>query len=149
MGWVHADIELINADDLSLERRGMMKPEEVRRLKVTALVNSGAYTLVVPESVRLQLGLDVIDEDVVQYANSDFQQVPVTTGVEIKFENRRALCNPVMIGDAVLLGAMPMEAMDVVIHPKTQKLIVNPEHPNLPQHKIFAAQGFMPPIDAD
>jgi hypothetical protein len=29
-----------------------------------------------------------------------------------------------------LLGAIPIEEMDVLIHPMRQELIVNPEHPN-------------------
>ncbi len=29
-----------------------------------------------------------------------------------------------------LLGAIPMEEMDVLIHRQRQELVVNPEHPN-------------------
>jgi hypothetical protein len=34
-----------------------------------------------------------------------------------------------VLGDDVLLGAIPMEDMDLVIHPKLLKISVNPENP--------------------
>ena len=36
-----------------------------------------------------------------------------------------------MLGDEVLLGAVPMEDMDLVVQPKPLKLSVNPESPNI------------------
>ena len=35
-----------------------------------------------------------------------------------------------------LLGAIPMEEMDVLIHPQRQELVVNPEHPDYAVLKI-------------
>jgi hypothetical protein len=37
-----------------------------------------------------------------------------------------------VMGDTVLLGAIPMESMDVLIDPRRQILIPNPENPNIP-----------------
>ena len=37
-----------------------------------------------------------------------------------------------MLGDSVLMGAVPMEDMDLVINPSTQKVCVKPESPNIP-----------------
>jgi hypothetical protein len=43
----------------------------------------------------------------------------------------------VLPGDAeILLGAIPTEDMDVLIDPKQQKLIVNPEHPYIAQKHL-------------
>ncbi len=52
--------------------------------------------------------------------------------VTVLFANRKAVCNAfVLPGDSEpLLGAIPMEEMDVMIHPQRQELIVNPAHPN-------------------
>ena len=49
----------------------------------------------------------------------------------VKFKNRTATCNAfVLNGNAEpLLGAIPIEEMDVLIHQQRQELIVNPEHP--------------------
>ena len=35
------------------------------------------------------------------------------------------------MGDHVLLGAIPMEDMDLVVSPKDRKIDVNPESPNI------------------
>jgi hypothetical protein len=36
------------------------------------------------------------------------------------------------LGDEVLLGAVPMEDMDLVVSPSHRKVVVNPESPNIP-----------------
>jgi hypothetical protein len=36
----------------------------------------------------------------------------------------------VVLGDEVLLGAVPMEDMDLVVLPATRRVAVNPLHPN-------------------
>jgi hypothetical protein len=58
--------------------------------------------------------------------------------IEVRFKNRDTVCNALVLpGDSEpLLGAIPMEEMDVLIHPLRQELIVNPEHPNYAQLKM-------------
>ena len=50
--------------------------------------------------------------------------------VNVKFSNRIATCSAfVLPGDSEpLLGSIAMEEMDVMIHPFSQELMVNPEH---------------------
>lgn len=133
MGLVYAEIEFINAGDLEAARRGFIKTAEVRRIVVSALVDSGASMLVVPEAVRLQLGVEILSHEVAEYANGSLEEVPVAGPIELRFANRRTVADAVVIGSEVLLGAIPMEAMDVVIHPRTRQLTVNPAHPTMPR----------------
>ena len=51
--------------------------------------------------------------------------------VILKFMNRTTSCLAMVLpGDSEpLLGAIPLEDMDVLIHPQRQELIVNPDHP--------------------
>jgi hypothetical protein len=133
MGLVYADIELINAGDIEVARRGFIKHTDIRKVVVKALADSGAYMMVIPEEVRLQLGLEIISYGVAKYANGNVEKVPVTGPIEIRFQNRRTVADAMVIGDEVLLGAIPMEAMDVLIHPLDRKLIVNPESPTMPK----------------
>jgi hypothetical protein len=49
MGTVYADIELINAIDLGLVRSNRMDKDEVRRIRVNMLANSGAYMMAINE----------------------------------------------------------------------------------------------------
>jgi hypothetical protein len=50
----------------------------------------------------------------------------------IQFENRNCFTGALVMGDTVLLGAVPMEDMDLVIEPRLQQLTVNPASPNIP-----------------
>ena len=136
MGLVHANITLFNAMDKALERKQKISEAEVKQIKVEALVDSGAYMLVIPENIRLQLGLDIVAYELSELANGQQEKVPIAEPVEIHFENRRATVDALVLGNQVLLGAIPMEAMDVIIHPKLQKLTVNPDHPNIPVFRV-------------
>jgi len=132
MGLVYADIELINEDDLAMARRSIIGEEEVRRINVTMTVDSGAYMMAINETIQSQLALPFLEKRKVQLANSQVMEYDVVGPVKVRFANRTATCNTfVLPGDSEpLLGAIPMEEMDVLIHPQRQELIVNPEHPN-------------------
>jgi len=136
MGLVNAEIELCNAMDRALWRRQKIAEHEIRKIQVKALVDSGAYMMVIPEKVRLQLGLEIVAYELSELANGQQEKVAIAEPVEIHFENRKATVDVLVMGNEVLLGAIPMEAMDVIIHPKLQKLTVNPEHPNIPVFRV-------------
>jgi hypothetical protein len=40
-----------------------------------------------------------------------------------------------------LLGQIPLEGLDLVVRPKTQDVMPNPEHPDGPVMEVFAAAG--------
>lgn len=132
MGLVYADIELINTVDQENARRHIIGEEEVRRIKLNVLVDSGAYMMAINETIQSQLELPFVEKRKVQVADSRVVEYDVVGPVNVKFANRKATCNAfVLPGDSEpLLGAIPMEEMDVLIHPLRQELIVNPEHPN-------------------
>ena len=69
MGHTYADIELISTDDLALVRRGYLTNDAVRKVTVSALVDSGASMLSISETVRQQLGLATVGEGDVDLAN--------------------------------------------------------------------------------
>ena len=131
MGLVYAQIRLTNADDIALSKRNYITKDEIRYINVNAMVDSGAYMLAINESIKIQLGLDVIDEKTAQLADGSLVTLDVVGPIQVIFENRKAMCNAMVLSGEteVLLGAIPMEEMDVLIHPKEQKLIVNPAHP--------------------
>src|SRR5690242_1428915 len=69
VGRIKIDLEVANNDDIALARRGAIKPEEVRRKTVRAIVDSGATKLVLPEKVVKELGLPRGDKIKVRYAD--------------------------------------------------------------------------------
>ena len=131
MGLVYADIELVSGDDLVLHRHGFLKEDQIKRLRVSALVDSGAYMLVINERIKDQLDLAVIETQIFRLANESEVRADVVGPVEIRFENRSTTVRAAVLpGDVeVSLGSIPMEDMDVVIDPKRQRLMVNPESP--------------------
>lgn len=138
MGLVYADVELINADDLALARKSIIGEEEIKRMQINILADSGAYMMAVNDTIQGQLNLPFVEKRKAQMASGEVVEYDVVGPVMIKFANRTATCNAfVLPGDSEpLLGAIPMEEMDVLIHPQRQELIVNPEHPNYAQLKM-------------
>jgi clan AA aspartic protease len=131
MGLVYAEIELINGDDLGLVRRNYIDPDDVKRIVVTMLVDTGAYNLCINEDIQTQLQLPFVEKRSAYTADNRIVELEVVGPVFVKFKNRTTSCLAMVLpGDSEpLLGAIPLEDMDVLIHPQRQALIVNPDHP--------------------
>ena len=138
MGLVYADIELFNTDDIALVNYGYKKSEEIRKTTIKALVDSGAYMLCLNESTVKQLGLKFIMKQTAQLANGEITEVDIVGPVEVKFLNRSTSCRAMVIPgeNENLLGAIPMEDMDVLIDPRSQSLILPPDRPYLAQKSL-------------
>jgi hypothetical protein len=93
---VHTEITLKNALDVGKEREGLIKNHEIRQTTVQALVDTGAWTLVINEAVRNALVLPTADE--------------------------------------VLLGTIPLEALDLTINPRKEEIIG--AHGDQPLHSV-------------
>lgn len=98
---------------------------------VDALVDSGALHLCIPEHVRLQLQLEAIDSKEVTLADGSKKLVPYVGPIEVRFKNRVGFVGALVLGDQVLIGAIPMEDMDLVVIPRTRTIDVNPDSPNV------------------
>jgi clan AA aspartic protease len=125
MGLVYANIGLSNP----------RKPE-LRSLEVKSLVDTGAAMLCLPEHLVIQLGLEQNGTRDVTTADGRSHQVPYVGPVKVTFDNRICFVGAIVIGDEPLLGAVPLEDMDLIVHPLSQKLQVNPASPNFPHHKV-------------
>jgi clan AA aspartic protease len=100
-------------------------------LSVEALADTGALHLRIPEHVRLQLQLDTVDQKEVTLADGSKRLAPYVGPVEIHFANRVGFVGALVIGDQVLVGAIPMEDLDLVVVPRTRSIGVNPDSPNI------------------
>lgn len=104
---------------------------ELDPVPVNALVDTGAVHLCIPEHVQIQLKLEAIDRKEVTLADGSRKLVPYVGPIEIKFKNRTGFAGALVLGDQVLMGAIPMEDMDLVVIPKTRTIDVNPDSPNV------------------
>ena len=131
MGMVRANIQLSNTDDQALVRSGQLSADRVRHMKVEAAVDGGAYMLCINENIRLQLGLAKLDEQTAQMADGSLRLLEVVGPIEVRFENRRTSVDAMVLpaDSEVLLGAVPLEGLDVCINPREQTLTVNPASP--------------------
>jgi clan AA aspartic protease len=121
MGLIRASVTLLNPTEPGLHG-----------LEVSALADSGAVHLCIPEHLALQLQLRELERREVVLADGHRRSVPYMGPVEVRFANRRCFTGAMVLGDEVLLGAIPMEDMDLVLQPQLQQLTVNPASPNLP-----------------
>lgn len=131
MGLVYADITLINSEDIALAKRNIIGEEEIRQMTIKMMVDSGAYMMAINETIQAQLELPFIEKRKAILADGRVVEYDVVGPIKVRFANRTAICSAMVLnGDSEpLLGAIPMEEMDVLIHPRRQELIVNPEHP--------------------
>lgn len=141
MGHVHAEIEIINGGDIELARRGYIDKDEIKRMWITVLVDSGSFRLAINQNIREHLQLPVVEKRKALLADNTIVECEVVAPVEIRFKNRRSACSAIVLpGNAEpLLGAILMEDMDVLIHPLRQELIVNPKHPYFAQMSLKKA----------
>jgi clan AA aspartic protease len=138
MGLVYAEIELINAIDLGNARRYKIGEDEIKRTKVNMLVDSGSVYMCINETVQQQLQLSVIEKRTGQLADGSIVEYDVVGPIEVRFKNRRCVVDAMLIPGnyELLLGAIPLEDMDVVIDSYRRELIVNPAHPDMAEMSL-------------
>ena len=125
MGTVYAEITLKNVVDAARVRDGQIKEQDIRSATVTALVDTGAMTLVITEKLYQTLGLSKVGERMIRTASGQRLACTVSEPVDIHWKNRSSSQRAVVIPGAedVLLGAIPLEDMDLMVNPVTQELI--------------------------
>ena len=120
MGLVTAKLLLKNPRLLDLEP-----------VVVDALADTGAVHLCIPQEICNRLRLEAISDKEVTLADGSTRRVPYVGPVEVRFKDRVGFAGALVMGDQVLVGAIPMEDMDLVVVPKTRVLDVNPESPGI------------------
>ena len=121
MGLIYTEIQLTN----------LLAPE-IDSYFAKALVDTGDLHLCIPQHVSNQLKLKQLEEREVTIADGSKRLVPYVGPVQITFKNRNCFTGAMVLGEEVLLGAIPMEDMDLVIQPALLSVTVNPESPNIP-----------------
>jgi len=132
MGMIYANIELLNATDVELAVRNQIGEDEVRHVKVSGLVDTGSAMMVINEEIRVALSLRIRDNRPSQLADGTKIILPVAGPIEIRYQGRFRTTNALVLSDdsEVLLGAIPMEEMDLWLNPTRQILtFVHPEGP--------------------
>jgi predicted aspartyl protease len=122
---VHTTITLKNGSDVLKVRKGIIKESEVRQVTLDAVVDTGAWCLVINEETRAKLGIEVRGKDTVNLADGGWTECSIVGPVETWWKDRCYFHDALMLPDAkeVLLGAIPLEAMDLIADPRQGKLV--------------------------
>ena len=121
MGLARADLKLTN----------MFKQTSI---EISARVDTEAVHMCVTQAQARQLGFDPEEcvTQIVTLADGRQIEAPKIRPVEIAFANRTYATEALVLGDEALMGVLPLEAMDLIVDPRAQRVEVNPEHPNFP-----------------
>jgi len=125
MGHVFAEIDLSNP-----------RKSDLDSVRVKALADTGALMLCIPEHIALQLKLETESTREVSVADGRSMNVPYVGPVRVDFGKRMCFVGALVLGDEVLLGAVPMEDMDLVISPSRREITVDPASPNIPHARV-------------
>jgi clan AA aspartic protease len=123
MGKVFAEITIKNNGDVTNAGRKVISGKDVRSLTVTALVDTGAMTLVINEDVRQKLGLAIEENRIANLAGGAKMECKITEPVRIYWKNRNSCCKAMVLPEGeALLGLIPLEDMDLIVDPKSHEL---------------------------
>ncbi|MEI7748436.1 MAG: clan AA aspartic protease [Chlorobiaceae bacterium] len=125
MGHIFAEIKLSNP-----------RNENLTPIVTVALADTGALMLCVPEHIALQLELDMESKREVTVADGRSMSVPYAGPIKVEFRDRFCYVGALVLGDEVLLGAVPMEDMDLVLSPARREVTVDPYSPNIPHARV-------------
>jgi len=89
------------------------------------MVDTGSGSLVINKELRAQLGLIVNGLRRTTYANEAKEICKVTEPVEIRWQDRYTAIPATVVPDCteVLLGAIPLEDMDLIVDPARLALV--------------------------
>lgn len=121
MGITYADLRLGNQARPDLEE-----------IDASALVDIGALHLCIPEHLALQLQLSTLKQREVQTADGKSHLIDYVGPIKISMLGRECFTGALVMGNQVLLGAIPMEDMDLIVEPARMRVTVNPLSPNIP-----------------
>jgi clan AA aspartic protease len=135
MSVVYTELTLKNEIDAAFAEKGYIKEDEVRQMTVQAIVDTGAWTMVINNETREKLGLRDKGFGEATLADGKKGEFPMAGPLEIRWKNRRFTCDALVLPDApdILLGAIPLEGMDLTINPKRELVGV---HGDKEMHRV-------------
>lgn len=130
MGRFAVEVQLANQEDLILAKAGVLQPDQVRRIQIRGVVDSGAARLVIPASVVQQLGLETTTTTKVRYASGQTADRPIARNVHLAYGGREGVFSAIVEPgrDSALIGAIVLEDLDFLVDCVGQRLI--PRDPN-------------------
>ena len=127
-----------NLEDVCLSESGLSLVERVRAIEVKdAVVNMKASGLLLPKRHVLQLGLRLMFSR--PHGTGEMVWVPMYSAVRLTIQGRDCSMDVGEVSDdmPIVIGRIPLHALDWVVDPNNQRLIGNPEHGGERMMEIF------------
>jgi len=138
MGRVHAEITVKNAADVVLARVGQIAENDVHTVTLTAIVDTGATTLVINEDIFNQLGLSEVETRDINIAGGGKIKCKITDPVNIHWKNRYASVNAVVMpAGEPLLGAPKQAPRSGVDNKSSHGVAQNKSHQDEKRRSVF------------
>jgi len=124
VGTFKEEITLENITDWGLARHGYIEEAAIRRLTVEAMPDTGAWTLIINEDTREKLGLTIEGSVQSSLVGGKISSYPITEAVKIQWKDRNTELPAMVVAEAknILLGALPLEALDLIVDPVRKQL---------------------------
>jgi clan AA aspartic protease len=131
MGLTYANIELTNQYDEYKAEEGLIQVADIRHWKGELMVDTGAIRMAINEVIKAQLGLKKGLMMAVSLADGSTKSIELVGGIRVRFGDRTCYTDAFVLegNTEPLLGAIPLEGMDLAVIPSENKLIYNPRHP--------------------
>ena len=120
----------------------LFEPEKL--VEVEAVIDTGATMVVLPKDIVEELGLKKMREVEVRYANNNVETKPIYGVVNIELNGSSANLDVLVEekGSQPLIGQVLLELLDLIVEPKTRKLIPNPASPEMPMMEILMTTAY-------
>lgn len=130
VGRFSVTVELANHQDVANAANGYIPAEQVRRMSILGLVDTGSSRLVIPLSVARALGVPAGEHATVRYADRRTAVRETATDVELNYGGRRGVFTAVVEPDrdSARIGAIVLEDLDYLADCTGQRLV--PRDPN-------------------
>ena len=129
MGSTFVDVEAENLFDIEMRQARRDPKRKVRRESVRALVDTGSALFCLPKSTIARLGLHLAGSTKVRTGNGEVER-RIYRPALITILGRHCHAEVMEVPDGLppLVGFIPLESLDLVVDPKSGRVIPNPEH---------------------
>ena len=138
MGEIVVNIELENVKDREMAEDGELPEADIRRAAISAVADTGAMMLALPEDVVSRLGIRQRSSITATYADGRQDELPVAGSLIVRIGDRSMSADCVVLpqGTDALVGQLIMEGLDLVADCVAQTLHPRPESPDRPLMRL-------------
>ncbi len=138
MGEIIVEIELENVKDREMAEDGELPEADIRSATVSAVADTGAIMLALPEDVVSRLGIRHRSSITATYADGRQGELPVAGPLLVRIGDRSMPANCIVLpqGTDALVGQLIMEGLDLVADCVARTLHPRPESPDRPLMRL-------------